>query len=56
MSCSKRYSLHKVNNVTDHEYTIFKPIIVAIKFPRNCKNKGILRFVAVRYAAGARTW
>lgn len=37
MSCSKRYSLHKVNNVTDHEYTIFKPIIVAIKFPRNCE-------------------
>ena len=35
MSCSKRYSLHKVNNVTDHEYTIYEPIIVAIKISSN---------------------
>ena len=56
MSCSKRYSLHKVNNVTDHGYAIYEPTIVAIKFPQNCKNKGILRSVAVRYAVGAQTW
>ena len=56
MSCSKRYSLHKVNNVTVHGYTIYEPTIVAIKFPQNCKNRGILRSVAVRYAVGAQTW